>query len=403
MTEFDFHSLGELCDVKGGKRLPKGEQLTKTKTNHPYIRTRDLHNNQVSLSDLEYVPDAVFPKISRYIVNEGDIILSIVGTIGLIASIPKELDKASLTENCVKLVSIDNDILAKNFLYYYLISKLGQDEIYVRNVGSTQPKLPIYNIKDIPVPLPPIQEQKAIAEVLSSLDDKIELLQKQNETLEALAQTLFRQWFIEEADDSWEECSVGEMGIYISDYVANGSFASLKENVTLIVDKKDYALFIRNTDLKSNFKQKVYVDKHSYDFLKKTKLHGGEVIISNVGDVGSVFTCPYLACPMTLGNNVIMLNSEFNHILYSLFSSKYGQHLIHRITSGSVQQKFNKTSFKALKLSLPKHEILLKWDQKLKVFYDKIDFNRNSINTLGQTRDTLLPKLMSGQVRVKLD
>ena len=81
-----------------------------------------------------------------------------------------------------------------------------------------QQNLSLGVIGDLKIQLPPLQEQKAIAEVLSSLDDKIELLQKQNETLEALAQTLFRQWFIEEADDSWEEVEL----VDCCDYVSSG-------------------------------------------------------------------------------------------------------------------------------------------------------------------------------------
>lgn len=85
----------------------------------------------------------------------------------------------------------------------------------------------------------------------------------------------------------------------VTDYVANGSFASLKENVTLYQDK-NYAYFIRNTDLKAD-SFSVFVDEHSYNFLSKSTLYGNEVIISNVGDVGSVFLCPILDQPMTLG------------------------------------------------------------------------------------------------------
>ncbi len=219
MSEWKEIELGKLCQIKGGKRLPKGEQLSETITEHPYIRTRDLANNKIALQNLLFVPNNVFPKISRYIVEEGEIIISIVGTIGLVARIPKELHLASLTENCAKLVGINQKMIDKGFLFYFLLSDEGQDEIDQRNVGSTQPKLPLYNIKSIPIPIPPLPEQKSIASILSSLDDKIDLLHRQNATLEKMAETLFRQGFIEDAKEEWQMGKVSDYAIHFKDSI----------------------------------------------------------------------------------------------------------------------------------------------------------------------------------------
>ena len=186
---------------------------------------------------------------------------------------------------------------------------------------------------------------------------------------EAQAQALFKNWFVDFAPfkdgkfveselglipEGWRVERLGEMPLTVTDYVANGSFASLKENVTLFEDV-NYAYFIRNTDLKSkNFS--VFVDEHSYNFLSKSKLEGGEIIISNVGDVGSVHLCPYLDRPMTLGNNIIMVkpqNNIYSNFLFILFKWNYGQKLIQSIKGGSAQPKFNKTDFKSLKIIVP--------------------------------------------------
>lgn len=299
----------------------------------------------------------------------------------------------------------DNALSAKalygndtKFLYYFLknldLNQFAQ--------GSSHPLLTQTLLNSIEVGIPSsLPEQKAIASVLSSLDDKIDLLHRQNKTLEAMAETLFRHWFIGEAKEDWSEFHIRDLEIYIADYVANGSFASLKENVTLITEKSDYALFIRNTDLKSNFANKVYVDEHSYNFLAKTKLYGGEVIISNVADVGSVHLCPRFNVPMTLGNNIIMLRSKFNYFLYLYFTSNIGQDALYAITSGSAQQKFNKTDFRALKISLPNLAILDEFNELVSPYFIKKEYNLNQIQTLENLRDTLLPKLMNGEVRVQ--
>ena len=185
--------------------------------------------------------------------------------------------------------------------------------------------------------------------------------------------------------------------------MANGSFASLKENVS-ILDHEDYAYFIRNTDLKSKCFEK-FVNKHSYDFLKKSSLYGNEIIISNVGDVGSVFLCPFLDKPMTLGNNMILVKSNndaiyLNFYLFLLFRSNYGQYLISTITAGSVQSKFNKTEFKSLELTMPDDELIIGFNEIVSPIFEYKNKISDEITNLTKLRDTLLPKLMSGEIDV---
>lgn len=195
----------------------------------------------------------------------------------------------------------------------------------------------------------------------------------------------------------FSEKRIGDLDIFITDYVANGSFASLKDNVS-ILDKKDYAYFIRNVDLKVMEFPK-FVNKHSYDFLKKSKLEGGEVIISNVGDVGSVFLCPCLESPMTLGNNMIMLNTpKHNNYLYLYFKSYIGQSKIDGITGGSVQSKFNKTDFKSLVINYPNEREIEKFNSKTSVILNMINKLNEENKNLTKLRDTLLPKLLLGEI-----
>ena len=187
----------------------------------------------------------------------------------------------------------------------------------------------------------------------------------------------------------------------VTDYVANGSFASLKANVTLY-QEQNYAYFIRNTDLKSGTFN-VYVDKHSYDFLSKSTLHGNEIIISNVGDVGSVFLCPVLNKPMTLGNNIIMLrpdDTHYTHYLYIWFKWGQGQGYIQGIKGGSAQPKFNKTDFKNLPLLIPSEGVVSSFHATIKTIFEIINKNTEENRRLAVLRDTLLPKLMNGEIDV---
>ena len=386
-------SLGEVIDIYSGKTRPKVQGAFPVYGGNGILNYGDKFN------------------------QEDETI--IVGRVGAYCgNVFYETQPFWLSDNALGVKAKETS--QEKFLYYKLVSmKLNNHAI-----GGAQPLLTQTLLKELEINLPPLPEQKAIADMLSSFDEKIELLREQNKTLETLAQTIFKEWFVNfnfpdqqgkpyrhnggamveselgEIPKGWRVDSIKNLPITISDYVANGSFASLKENVTLYDDKEEYALFVRNTDLKSGFKQKIYVDEHSYNFLHKTKLFGGEVIISNVGDVGSVYQCPHLAIPMTLGNNVIMLKSAFNNFLYLLFSGYVGQYLLKGITGGSAQPKFNKTEFRSLQIIAPSEDILGEFEKVSQTIFDKITNNTSQIQTLSKTRDTLLPKLMSGQVRV---
>ena len=226
---------------------------------------------------------------------------------------------------------------------------------------------------------------------------------------------MFKNWFTEfdltannlastsfgDIPNDFKILKTGELPIIVTDYVANGSFASLKANVNLY-QKPNHAYFIRNTDLKSGSFE-VFVDKHSYDFLSKSTLYGGEIIISNVGDVGSVYLCPKLNKPMTLGNNIIMLRPEqenLKYYLYIWFKWSYGQSLIQGIKGGSAQPKFNKTDFKNLQIMLPPHYLLEKFYQTVKPIFELISNNKTESQKLSTIRDTILPKLMTGEIDV---
>lgn len=154
---------------------------------------------------------------------------------------------------------------------------------------------------------------------------------------------------------SWDIKRASDIVEIVTDYVANGSFKSLAENVTYN-SNKDYAVLIRLKDYNANFNEKnfVYVDKKGYEFLKKSRLFGGEIIISNVGDVGTVFKCPHLNMPMTLGPNSITVKFKgCNDFYYYWMKSPIGHQMLLSIVTGSAQPKFNKTNFKELLFPVP--------------------------------------------------
>ena len=169
-------------------------------------------------------------------------------------------------------------------------------------------------------------------------------------------------------------------------------------------DTENFALYIRLTDYHKGFKINLkYVDKPSYDFLKKSKLHGEEIIVSNIGaNAGTVFRPPsWLNKPMTLGSNSIMFFSEdHTEYLYHYLFTNSGKRTLNSIIGGSAQPKFNKTDFRNLELIVPDGDLVLKFNSIAVYIREKIFNTNGQIQTLTKTRDTLLPKLMSGQIRV---
>jgi type I restriction enzyme S subunit len=171
----------------------------------------------------------------------------------------------------------------------------------------------------------------------------------------------------------------------VTDYVANGSFKSLKNNVEYLYDD-GYAILVRLTDFTKNWNNNYrYVSKKSYDFLKHSKLHPGDLIMSNVGEPGRVFLLPDLGKPMTLGPNSILIRPDrtkaSSFYMKYYFESQFGQNQILQITSGAAQKKFNKTSFRSLLINLPSLSIQQKIVEKLDAIFAEIDKATAAVET----------------------
>lgn len=149
---------------------------------------------------------------------------------------------------------------------------------------------------------------------------------------------------------------LGDVCEKITDYVASGSFAALKENV-LITNEENYAIMVKTADFSNGFtKGLTYTDRRGYDFLKNSNLFGGELILSNIGSIGKVFKVPYLNRPMTLASNTVMIKTstvELTDYLYYYFLSPAGYKSLLSISSGTSMLKFNKTELKKLEVPVP--------------------------------------------------
>jgi|LakMenEpi03Aug12_release.lakeMendotaPanAssembly.Ray.scaffolds.fasta_scaffold305327_1 restriction endonuclease S subunit len=164
--------IADIAEVKGGKRLPKGTPWSEEPTDHRYIRATDIKDGIILTENLVYVPDDVWPVISRYVVNQGDVVITIAGTIGQVGVIPASLDGVNLTENAAKIV-VDKKLVRSNYLSMLLGSSYYQQDIDSKTKKTTQPKLGLNMINSIEIPLPDLAEQDEIFSVVSQIDTLI--------------------------------------------------------------------------------------------------------------------------------------------------------------------------------------------------------------------------------------
>ena len=396
--EWESVKLGDVADVKGGKRLPKGVSLISQPNKHPYIRIRDIGASKYLelTQDYEYVDDVTQQSIKRYIVNTNDILLSIVGTIGLVGVVGETLNYANQTENCVKINNLHG--IDRDYLYYYLVSSLGQQEIKLGTVGAVQAKLPLKNVQSISIPLPSLEDQHRIAAILSSLDDKIENNKRINANLEAQALAMYNSWFFKyepwdgNVPNDWRLGTLSEIGDIIGgstpsktrqDYYTDNGIAWLTP--------KDLSI----SKAKFTAKGEVDITKEGYASCSVRTMPRGSVIFSSRAPIG------YL----TIAKNEICTNQGFKSVVPKLAGTafiycylKCATPEIENKATGSTFKEASGSLMKSLQLMIPSKEVLESFENSIHPLFDEQERLEDENKRLAALRDTLLPKLMKGEI-----
>lgn len=240
--------LGEVCEVKGGKRLPRGYEFAKEKTLYPYIRVVDMQGGLINIQGLRYLTSEVRSMISKYTISADDVYISIAGTIGLVGTIPPELDRANLTENAAKLVIKDQTILNRDYLWLFLNSDIGQQFIRERINLVGQPKLALFRIKSIPTLLPSLPEQKRIATKIQELIQEVErartACEKELEAAKALPAAYLREVYESEEAKKWERKRLGEVcEIIMGQSPPSNSYNKQKTGLPFFQGKADFGAY----------------------------------------------------------------------------------------------------------------------------------------------------------------
>ena len=381
--------LGDVATVKGGKRLPKNVNLINTPNTHPYIRVRDL-NDRVTLElndSFLYVDDETQKGISRYVVNSDDIVISIVGTIGLVAKIGKTLDGANLTENCVKITNLQN--IDKEYLFYYLKSVFGQQEIMRGIVGAVQQKLPIKNIQEITIKCPELIEQKQIAAILSALDEKIAINRAINDNLQQQAFSVFDNLI---ANTENNDCTVFDYAFL------NPKRTLAKNQVARSIDMSQLSTsgaFPSGWEMKPFNGGMRFTNGDTLLARITPCLENGKTAFIDFLDDGEV----------AFGSTEYIVLAPKNdtppEMLYCLARyPAFVDYAVKNMNGSSGRQRVSAETVGQYRLPLfDKHSLVL-FKEVVSPMFLKMRYNSLENMRLAELRDALLPKLMSGEIDV---
>lgn len=364
-----------------------------------FLNTKNVRKNGFDFSSLQFITEVKDSQLRKGKLQIGDIVLTTRGTIGNTALYNKEILFKNIRINSGMVIIRTNPLSIHNIYFLYFLRDLDYESIIS---GSAQPQLPIRDLKKVELMLPPLLEQKAIASVLSALDNKIDLLHRQNKTLESMAETLFRQWFVEEANNVWPL-------VPLSSYIKciNGvSYKSseLKDSSTALVTLKNFS---RDGGLRAdgfkefvgNYKEsQLVIDKdivvaHT-DLTQDASLIGNPIYVQNIHNYTNLVISMDLVKVELISDS---LTKEF--LFYLLKSSDFKEHAL-SCSNGSSVIHLSKKALPSFIFKLPPNILVTKFTDIVQLLNHKGSDNQKQIQTLEKLRDTLLPKLMSGEVRV---
>jgi type I restriction enzyme S subunit len=413
-------TLGEVVDLAQGVAINKKTDyvLCDKSKGVPLLKINNLLNNTVDhYVDLELVP-------KKAILEKDDVIFTRTGQVGWVFT-----NKFGVLHNNSFKV-IPNDGLSKKFLYWFLKQKSVYNYVQKVAAGSAQPDLNHGAFKTIEIRLPSdVKEQKAIAKILTSFDDKIELLQAQNKTLETIAQTIFKEWFLppyplKEESHSLELSSENIPKSTLRNLGANlpegwrvgklGELAKLKSGYAFkskdFVDCSSYKA-IKIKDLKGNGVvgisdiSSVNENCTKINRVQFFKLKQGDIVIAMSGNTtGKIGIIPphsniELYLNQRVGKLFLKNDDLKSYLYYFLMSGNYEEKILAK-GYGSAQPNINPTQIEKINIIVPTDDKMHDFLSISNPIFNKVLDNNFQIQTLKQTRDTLLPKLMSGQLRV---
>jgi type I restriction enzyme, S subunit len=394
-------TLGKYISIKHGFAF-KGEYFTEEENQNILLTPGNFHVGGGFKGDKFKYYTGDFP--SDYILKENDLVVTMTDlskdgdTLGFPAKVPCSADNRFLHNQRIGLVEFLNDDFFKDYLYYLMCTKEYQRTIVNGASGSTVRHTSPTKIKEYEFLLPPFPEQKAIAAILSSFDDKIELLGRQNKTLESMAQGIFKEWFIKfkvngkkqkvnsstGLPEGWRMGKLGdEFEIIMGQSPDGASYNESGEGMIFFQGRAEFQERFPTTRLYTTEPKRI---AEKFDVLVSVR--------APVGDINVAFD------KCCIGRGLAAVRSEYkSYALYKIKSLKdaFGKFE----DEGTVFGSIGKDSFANIETILPDGETVKAFEAIAGSIDAKIYNNYKQIQTLSKLRDALLPKLMKGEIRVK--
>lgn len=377
MNEWKAFSLIDLCEIMDSKRKPISHtEREKIKGSFPYYGASGI---------VDYINDYIFFYDTILISEDGENLNS------------RKTPIAFRAKGQYWVNNHAHVLLPKREHYFPIITNyIEAMDLTPYITGAVQPKLSQENLLKIKIEMPTSEaEQQAIAGVLSCLDDKIDLLHRQNKTLEGMAETLWRKMFVEEAKPEWKKGKLGDCGQIIC-----GKTPSKKISEYFGGDIP----FIKIPDMHGNIfifdTEDSLTEAGKMSQLNKT-IPAKSICVSCIATVGLI-SMNAIESQTNQQINTVIPNKVFQRYFLFLLLRNMTDDLFARASGGTATDNLNKGDFSRIEISIPDENIIRKYDDLVKEYFEKIYLNSIQIRTLTRMRDTLLPKLMSGELKVKL-
>lgn len=378
MTEWKKYRIKDISKKINSGGTPKSSEKSFYDGTIPWLNTKEIDFNRIRKTE-RCITDEGFANSSAKWIPKGSVIVAMYGATA--AKVAYSLIDLTTNQACCNII-VDDTIADSQFVYYYIQSSY--QELLNLACGAAQQNLSLGVIADFPILLPPLDTQRRIAAILSSLDDKIDLLHRENATLEQMAETLFRQWFVVEAKEEWEEGKLGDICNYVTEKIDIGN-----------VETGDY---ISTENMCSN-KQGVVQASSVPGNGKATKFRIDDVLLSNIRPY---FKKIWLA-DREGGCSADVLCIRSKNELYAFFSyytirqDEFFDYVMLG-SKGCKMPRGDKSHIMNWPIIIPPKDELLKFNEIAKQGITKIRNNNKQIQTLIQTRDGLLPRLMNGEL-----
>jgi len=352
----------------------------------------NIFKNDFSLGS-RYITNERFEMLSSCELKPNDLIISMMGTIGFMVIVPKNIQKGIMDSHLLR-IRIDESRVYNKFLLYALRSTVIQNQIESFSVGTIMPGLNSKIIKQLFFPIPSLSEQQRITKTLLDLDTKIENLQNQNRILEQMAQAIFKSWFVDfDGVTEWDDSELGQ--------IPKGWKVESIDHVSELFDsqRKPLSGIIRS---KKQGKFPYYGASGIIDYIDDYIFDGNYLLIAEDGENLRSRNNPiaFFASGKFWVNNhahIIKPKNNFSMIFLWIFFKKLD---LSPWITGAAQPKLNQENLMSIPIIVPPSNQLLVFNSISQTVFKLLQHNNMELKILTKTRDILLPKLMSGEIRV---